>query len=290
MRRKFVEDEDDSERWMVSYADFITLLFGFFVVMYAISSVNDEKYRVLSATLKQAFDVDVLSPDLIQVGEPTLAASPHIVDIPDSHAHADTEEGDTFVSDPVPDTQSLLGGFAQQDGISVVESYDWIELNINSELLFQSGQAQLSDSAVAALQNTVELLNTTHNAVTVEGYTDNVDGSSVLYPSNWELSAARASSVARHLVEQGVRRERISAVGYGENHPQETNATPEGRAANRRVVIVIARRSGSARNRNSESTAVVRSVDETNAQPQGVRKQDGGLLFSAVNEDSEIVP
>ena len=85
--------ESDSERWMVSYADFITLLFGFFVVMYAISSVNDEKYRVLSATLSQVFESEPMSIDPISVGEPNLAASVQLVDVPQEVHFADQDDG-----------------------------------------------------------------------------------------------------------------------------------------------------------------------------------------------------
>lgn len=283
MRRSLVEEEDNAERWMVSYADFITLLFGFFVVMYAISSVNDEKYRVLSATLQEAFAVDAASTDPIPVGEPALAASPHVVDLPDSNAHADMQEGDTFITDPVPEAASLLGGFADLEGASVHSNQDWLELNIDAGVLFEAGSAQLSSRAADTLSEAVTLLQSSDNPVTIEGYTDNVPSSSRLYPSNWELSSARASAVARYFGQQGIRAERLAAVGYGENHPLSTNATPDGRAANRRVVVVIARRAGQSRNLNAaeQATAVVRSVAEPPLAPAPVRTESGGLLFSA---------
>ena len=280
MRRRLSEPEENPERWMVSYADFITLLFGFFVVMYAISSVNDEKYRVLSATLKQAFDVDVLSPDPIQVGEPTLAASPHVVDIPDMHANADTEDGDTFVQDPVETAHSLLGGFAEEQGISIQSNADWLELTLPASVLFSPGQTQLTSAAEAKLEQLLPVLRTSHNPITIEGYTDNIPPTQDASRTNWVLSGTRASAVADYFVRNGVRQERIAAVGYGENHPLQTNATPDGRAANRRVVVVMARRSGTARNRNSETAlAAVRSVAEQET-PQAQRTEAGGLLFS----------
>ena len=285
MRRRFPEQEENPERWMVSYADFITLLFGFFVVMYAISSVNDDKYRVLSATLKQAFNVEILSPDLIQIGEPTLAASPHVVDIPDSHAHADTAEGDTFIKDPVDAARSLLGGFAQTEGISVHSSTDWLELQLTSSLLFAPGQTRLSTGAQDVLAGLLPVLRVSSHPITVEGYTDNVTAASDAAATNWLLSAARASAVADYFVRNGIRQERIAAVGYGENHPLQTNATPAGRAANRRVVVVVARRADGARNRNSDTARVpVRSAEEAEA-IEGERTEAGGLLFSNVSQE-----
>ena len=275
MRRRYVEAENDTDRWMVSYADFITLLFAFFVVMYAISSVNDEKYRVLSATLSETFAVDSASLDPIQVGEPDKAASPHVVDLPESTAFADQEEGDTFVEDPIDAAQSLLGGFAQLEGVSVASNNDWLELSLDANVLFAPGQTSLTS---------------TRNPLTIEGFTDNVPSESQLYPSNWEISSARASSVARFFVSQGVRPERISAVGYGENFPVATNATPDGRAANRRVVVVIARRTDASRNLNANpdggAFAFLRSGPQNQLDPRVVktRTPEGGLIFSTESD------
>ena len=281
MRHDLLEDESNAERWMISYADFITLLFAFFVVMYAVSSVNDEKYKVLSDTLAQAFNVETSSPDPIQIGEPTRAASPHVVDIPDTEGWADDQYGDTFIEDPVESAESLLGGFAEQEGLSIHSNNEWLELSLDANLLFAPGSATLSPAAGDALQEIAEMLGRNRNPITIEGYTDNIPSTSTIHPSNWELSAARASAVARYLVQEGIRAERMAAVGYGENHPLETNATPEGRAANRRVVVVVARRSDLARNLNSRVPAVVSSGRFQPAEPPPVRrKEDGGLIFT----------
>lgn len=290
MRRRYIEADNDTDRWMVSYADFITLLFAFFVVMYAISSVNDEKYRVLSATLAETFAVDSASTDPIQVGEPNLAASPHVVDLPDSEAFADHEYGDTFVEDPVDAAESLLGGFAQMEGVSVASNNDWLELSLDANVLFTPGQTRLTQAAFNMLAQTVELVSSTRNPLTIEGFTDNVPSESELYPSNWEISSARASAVARYFVSQGVRGERISAVGYGENFPLATNATPEGRAANRRVVVVIARRTDASRNLNANpdggAFAVLRSGPQEELDPRVVktRTAEGGLIFTTESQ------
>ena len=293
MRRDLLEDEANADRWMVSYADFITLLFAFFVVMYAISSVNDEKYRVLSATLAEAFDVDIAAASLdpMQTGEPALAASPHIVDLPDSTALADQEEGNTFMEDPVAAAESLLGGFAELEGVSVESNKEWLEISLDAELLYDAGQIQLRDEARTLLEPAVQLILSNKRPITIEGYTDNVPVQSSIHASNWEISAARASAVARYFVEQGVRAERVSAVSYGENHPIATNATPDGRAANRRVVVVIARRAGVSRNLNaapgSSAFALVRGAQAPEMDPGvvQVRTPEGGLRFT--NEPAE---
>ncbi|MEM7079551.1 MAG: OmpA family protein [Pseudomonadota bacterium] len=291
MRRDWLEEEGNDDRWMVSYADFITLLFAFFVVMYAISSVNDEKYRVLSDTLKEAFDNDAASLEPIQLGEPSLVSSPHVVDLPDAEAFADLYEGDTFIEQtpeevPIPKKDPAhQSGFKDAEGVSLHSNNNWIEFNLDASLLFGAGSARLTEPARRALGATLETLRDSQNPITVEGYTDNVPASSTLYPSNWELSAARASAVARFYVEQGIRAERLTAVGYGENHPLQTNATPGGRDANRRVVVVLARDGNAARNLNGGQTsavAVVRQAAERSLDDRVLqtRTPEGGLRFS----------
>ena len=284
-RRHYIEEDSDSERWMVSYADFITLLFGFFVVMYAISSVNDEKYRVLSATLAQAFEIDASSPQIIRVGEPALAASPHVVDLPNEIAFADQDDGDTFIKNPHEDPVAAAEGFASQEGVSLHSNADWFEMNLSAGVLFGVGQANLTTAGRDALQSGIRVALQNDLPITIEGYTDNVPSQGRLYPSNWELSAARASAVARYMVESGIRQERISAVGYGENHPIATNATPDGRAQNRRIVLVMARKAGASRNLNSgTSTSAIALVRQSGTSDlEGVqqnRTESGGLLFT----------
>ena len=282
IRKDMLEDESNAERWMISYADFITLLFAFFVVMYAISSVNNEKYKVLSDTLAQVFESEATSTDPIQVGEPLLVASPHVVDIPDVDGWADPEEGDTNVTsdDPVEAIQNA--GFDADEGISVITNNDWLEITLEGSLLFQGGSATLGSGAEARLSEVVSILEEHDNPITIEGYTDNVPQAGQLFDSNWVLSGARASAVAKFFVDNGIRRNRISAVGYGENHPIETNATPEGRAQNRRVVIVVARRTDLARNRNTDTA--IATVDRTRQLPEPLvtpqRTEDGGLIFT----------
>ena len=222
MRRDWLEDEANAERWMISYADFITLLFAFFVVMYAISSVNDEKYKVLSDTLARAFEVEARTPDPIQIGEPSLRASPHVIDIPHVQGTADDTYGDTFVEDTA-ETVTDQGGFSAGTGQGVRVDNDWLEFDLDADVLFSAGSAELAPRAADLIRPLTDELLRNDNPITIEGYTDNIPSSGERYPSNWELSAARASSVARFLVSLGVDADRLAAIGYGENHPLATN-------------------------------------------------------------------
>ncbi|MEZ5560803.1 MAG: flagellar motor protein MotD [Pseudomonadales bacterium] len=286
LRRQLLEDTDNHERWLVSYADFVTLLFAFFVVMYAISSVNEGKYRILSETLTAAFDGEPRTLEPIQTGDPLLAASPLVVDIPDSSGYQDPEPGDTHIAPSVEAVSERLAGFVQDDMLAVRANNDWLEISLDSSLLFAAGSAELSPAAAAVIEQTAEFLAEFDNPVTIEGYTDNVPSRSAAYPSNWELSAARAARVARALEGYGIDRERLSAVGYGENHTLATNATPEGRARNRRVVVVVARQGNKPRNLNAGSAdsafAYVRKAEpgQLDESVHQVRTEQGGILFT----------
>lgn len=279
IRKDLLEDESNADRWMISYADFITLLFALFVVMYAVSSVNDEKYRILSETLADAFETEATSEDPFQVGEPMLAASPHVVDVPDVDGWADPVAGNTEVTSDNETQDIEYTGFVDAEGISMQANNEWLEFTLQDELLFAPGSANLGEGAQAAIDLVRIHIEGNRNPVTIEGYTDNIPTEGQSYSSNWVLSAARASAVAQYLTTTGIRRERIAAVGYGENHPLATNATPEGRAQNRRVVIVVARRTDLARNRNTEAI-VERARPSSEATIVRRRKPDGGLIFT----------
>ena len=283
-RREYLEDADNHERWLISYSDFITLLFGFFVVMYAISSVNEGKYRILSTTLEQAFHKESRSLEPIQVGDPLLAASPHVIDIPNEAGYQDEEEGNTHVAPSRQDVADRLAGFSADDGVIVQQDNDWLEISLDANLMFEAGSVSLAPVAKAIIDRTASYLKEFDNPVTVEGYTDNVPVSG-RYPSNWALSSARAALVADYLSVAGIERKRLAAVGYGENHAVATNATPAGRASNRRVVIVVARAGNQPRNLNAggaSAFAFVRqgegpALDESIRQ---IRTESGGLLFT----------
>ena len=283
-RRERLADSHNQERWLISYSDFMTLLFGFFVVMYAVSSVNEEKYRVLSDTLIQVFDAPARSTDPIQVGEPQKAASPNVVNASEEPGFEKFEEGDTVMRTAQSTAESELGGFAADDGVTVNSNDHWLEISLDSEVSFAPNDAELSAFARRFLDETAAYLKTFEHPVTVEGYTDNVPVESSRYSNNWVLSAARAGQVAQYLMEQGVKGERISSVGYGENHPVATNATPEGRARNRRVVLVVAHNGNLPRNLNTapetSAFAFVRHAEDAELEVEAKRKSDGGLIFS----------
>lgn len=251
-RRRPTELHVNHERWLVSYADFITLLFAFFVVMYSISQVNESKYRVLSSTLMEAFE-PARAIDPIQVGQPALSPSTSAIDIR-GDARGDTEQprlghpGGTAEDGELGELGELArrisSRFSELVGEDLLEVYAneyWLQVELRDSILFESGSAELSAQARDIFSEMARLLAEYDNPVQVEGHTDNQPIRNQRYPSNWELSAARASAIVKLLSGAGVGPQRLSAVGYGEHQPATDNETPEGRAKNRRVSLMIAR-------------------------------------------------
>ncbi len=292
-RRKVLEDSHNHERWLISYADFMTLLFGFFVVMYAISSVNEGKYKVLSSALNEVFAQRDMTLAPIQVGETAESSSPSIIDAKDSVSAKDIDPGDTYLESMATEVQKRLAGVLGKGEYDVKGNDQWLEINLDAGVLFESGEASLGPLANDVLQEVIAMLGDAKNPVTVEGYTDNVPISTARYASNWELSAARAASVVRAFAGLGIDPDRLAAVGYGEQHPVATNATPEGRAHNRRVTIVVARNADAQRGlttigaeRSKPLEIEWRDEKDASAMPpnpdavQAVRLEGGGIRFT----------
>lgn len=224
-KRKKVEHED-THRWMVSYADFITLLFAFFVVMYAISSVNNAKYKAMADGMHAAFNSAGKDKAPIQAAEANMGKSAN---------EAKGQEQEDF--NTLDKSLSEL-----EDSDYHVESQDgWVELDIKAGALFDSGSADLKPAAIMKIMKIAQILKKTPYPIALEGYTDNLPISTEQFPSNWELSTARAAALARSLTIYGVDPGRITVTGYGEQYPVADNSTEEGRSKNRRVNLIIAK-------------------------------------------------
>ena len=232
-RRKFEESAENHERWLISYADFITLLFAFFVVMYAISSINEGKYRVFSVSLGDAFGGTAKSTAAPETQSITL---PTILQRKRTEAMKREKEKLTRLA---TDLKSTLAPLVKEGKVRVTQNSRGVSVEINASVLFDPGDATLQPESTTALRQLAQILKADPHAVQVEGHTDTTPISNALFPSNWELSAVRASSVVRLFVDAGVPPERLTAVGYSANVPVAPNDTPEGRARNRRVAVTI---------------------------------------------------
>ncbi|MBT5231544.1 MAG: flagellar motor protein MotD [Methylococcales bacterium] len=271
-RRKREEEPENHERWLVSYADFITLLFAFFVVMYSISAVNEGKYRVLSDSLSSTFSNDSnppSGPDHIQIGEVTagdamdllnegvsLADLPFDMEVPEEELETDVEPEDEVdevaeaeakaelqaeeaLSELSEEVEKAMSPFIDQNLVDVKKNKYWLEIEMKSRLLFTSGKARLSRQALQPLQQIAKILQPMKNPVFIEGYTDDIPIKTLAFPSNWELSAARAASVVNLFGRLGIDSQRLAAIGYGEFRPIADNKTNDGRDKNRRVSIIV---------------------------------------------------
>ncbi len=215
------------ERWLITYADLITLLLVFFVVLYSISKADEAKFAKLNASLQRAFNVVVLEgydPTALS-GRPGGAGGNSVVD--------------DFIAIR-NDLGQLTMSRLPATGVDVRLSREGILITISGALLFPSGRADLRPESLPVLDRIAQHLRRLPNEVRISGHTDNIPPDSPIYPTNWELSTARAITVARYFSEVwGIAPARLAAVGYGEYRPVADNSTREGRLRNRRVEIQV---------------------------------------------------
>ena len=249
IRRKPIEEDDESpDRWLVSYADFITLLFAFFVVMYSISSVNQSKYSDLTSSMGTAFSgtnpTDGRSGNIKNrsgienkiKGQPSSLIKP----LPLSHLYSEKlrRDRETMTNMGV-DLSNTLAPLISEGKVRVSQNNRGIRIDIHDSLLFSPGSAELASAASGIMNEIATEIKGNQRQIQVEGHTDNTEIHNATFFSNWELSAVRASSVVRMLSDAGIDDSRLSALGFGSAQPISDNDTPLGRAKNRRVSIMI---------------------------------------------------
>ncbi len=263
-RRRHHEEHENHERWLVSYADFITLLFAFFVVMYSISSLNEGKYKILSQSLTGVFSQPDRTIKPIPVGEERPRTSEAELVLPDEGSpQAPVDSLESIASS----VREAFGDLIQSKQLKVSGNELWIEIELSSSLLFSSGEALPNNAAFEIIEKVAKILAPYENPIHVEGFTDNQPIQTAQFPTNWELSAARAASIVRMLAMDGVNPGRMAAVGYGEFQPVADNATAEGRGRNRRVVLVVSR--------NLDVRRSVSGVGSGNARPDAALQRAG---------------
>jgi len=222
MRKKRKREEaENTDRWVVSYADFITLLFAFFTTMYAISHVDLGKLQRFSGSMKSAFKAagqEAVDTTVIEGIKPI------------NYADVGLER----------DIEDVFKRFDIIEAITVERDQRGVIITMRDDVLFDTGSAVLKQSARPILAMTATLIRKSQRDIVIEGHTDNMPLNNSRYASNLELSTARAASTYAYLTsEEAIRPEQMSAAGYGEYRPMASNATPEGRARNRRVDILF---------------------------------------------------
>lgn len=239
-KRRYVPDSDENhDRWLISYADLVTLLFAFFVVMYAISQVNDGKYRTLSQSLNSAFAARE-GVRLIELPATDQSARMQ-VEIDELRAHRaaqKAQERRERADKAAKDIQQALSALTREGQASVTQGALGITVDLDSKFLFGPGESVLEPAARDIIGAIARVLLYTDFPLVIEGHTDNVPAGGRL-GSNWELSAVRAGAVTRVFADEGILSTRLTAAGLADQRPVADNATEEGRAKNRRVSIRI---------------------------------------------------
>ena len=233
MRKKKPEEHENLERWLITYADLITLLLAFFILMYTMSKQDSKKYQEVAAHLKAIF-----------TGSTAVLATGNVAGkVPIELSFKGATENSADLKEQLEKELREIGDKGSGDTmqkISLISDERGLVVRAMEKAFFDTGKADLTSRAQSALDSIAPVLTNMPNHVRVEGHTDNVPINTSEFRSNWELSVRRATEVVRYLVEQhGFQPDRISASGYAEYRPIVSNDTAENRAMNRRIEIII---------------------------------------------------
>lgn len=252
-------EKSDAERWLVSYADYMTLLFALFVVLYSMATMEKEQFKKLQDTISQVFveatekkELSVqgqsVQPDILLKSDFELygsgleyAAGPTLLADNSKLEHLDSTKLGSPLVGMQKDINRALRSLVESGLAKVTLDENWLTVELNSGLLFASGSARSNSSATAVMTELTAILMQTDNFIRVRGYTDSVPIRTEQFPSNWELSVARAASIVRLLEQLGVAPQRMAIEGYGQYSPFAENTTVEGRSQNRKVVIALSK-------------------------------------------------
>ncbi|MBI2434830.1 MAG: OmpA family protein [Candidatus Hydrogenedentes bacterium] len=241
MKRKHAEEEkENEERWLLTYADLITLLMAFFVVMYAMSNVDAAKFKQLSVTLSDAFSNPTTSPVEVPFTTSTLGERKSIIPRPPETSSETTRKVRAEALKSELEEIFRTEGLEKDVTVQVSEDSRKVTIRLAAFLLFEPGSAELAPESMPLIDKLASVLNKAGKPVRVEGHTDNIPINTPQFKSNWQLSSMRASNVV-YYIEQNyeMNPDLLSAGGYGEHRPIAKNDSPEGRALNRRVEFVI---------------------------------------------------
>lgn len=228
-KKEFKDDAPKAPFWMTTYGDMVTLLLTFFILMFAMSTINERKFMQAAQSLQEALGGGVMDASISVIGEETLMTG---------------TSGITRQDVDILETLEQIAELMEDEALSEMSSMEIIGagevlLRLGDEMLFDPGKAVLKTGARQIIRGITESIIGTTEKVWVEGHTDNVPIYSLEFPSNWELSTARALSVVKYLQQLGIPSDQLAAVGHSEYVPLATNDTPEGRQKNRRVELYI---------------------------------------------------
>lgn len=256
MKKKSKKSEN-SERWLLTYSDLITLLMILFIVLYSISNVNSAKYDKLSQSLNSALNTGILPGEdsVLENGSGIIDDGTNNSSSTDNSANTDnnslntTQNGDSVseykaekkeFSKLREDISEIVNDSNLKGNVSITMESRGLIISFSDQLFFDSGKSEIKDNMEDTFDDIAKLLNRTDNLISVEGHTDNVPIHNSEYSSNWQLSSMRAVNVVEYLINNyNINPSRLSAIGYGEYRPVADNKTKDGRIKNRRVDIVL---------------------------------------------------
>lgn len=311
-RRHDVE-HDNVHRWLVSYADYMTLLFALFVVLYAMAMVNEKPFETVTESIGRVFQANDEKPknrghgdDILPVNSSKTnkrlygngildVAGPEIVDGERTLSNVADSQVGTNLTSLEKELHTALYDIIESGYAQLQVDGDWLEIELNSGLLFPSGSASPTSSAKAILSVIYDVIGSSSNFIRVRGYTDNQPINTEVFSSNWELSVYRATAILRLLEELEMNPARMAIEGYGEYYPEANNVTATGRAQNRRVVIAISKYGLEKANLLDTPTISVKDVeainnivdaDNNDQQIRVIQLENGGIRITT-REESE---
>lgn len=309
-RRHYVEQEN-VHRWLVSYADYMTLLFALFVVLYAMAMVNEKPFETITESVGRVFQANNEQPknrghgdDILNVntsktnkrlyGNGILdVAGPQLLEGEQSLSNISHSQVGTNLTSLEEELHTALYELVESGYAQLQVDGDWLEIELNSGLLFPSGSSSATNSATNILAVIYDVLDEVTNFVRVRGYTDNQAINTEIFSSNWELSVYRATAVLRVLDKLGMNPARMAIEGYGQYYPSADNATAQGRAKNRKVVIAISKYGLEKSNLLNTPTISVKDVEaiakviepgEQSDEIKIIRLANGGIRITTRDE------
>ena len=320
-RNRHHVEHDNVHRWLVSYADYMTLLFALFVVLYAMAIVNEEEFETITESIGKVFQADKPETKNRGQGESVLPVNavkskkrlhgnnilendgPQLVDGKPVLSNVSTSNVGTHLTSLEKELHTALYDVVESGYAQLQIDGDWLEIELNSALLFPSGSSSPTPSATAILSVIYQVIGDVNNFVRVRGYTDDRPINTELFPSNWELSVGRAAAILRILEQMSMNPARMAIEGYGQYYPNADNMTAQGRAQNRRVVIAISKYGIENSNLLSAPTINVKDIEainQSNKQQSSeqnkekkirvIRLENGGIRITTREDDEEQSP
>ena len=319
-KRRTAVEHDNIHRWLVSYADYMTLMFALFVVLYAMAMVNEKPFESITESFGRVFQayeeetknrghgdsvlmVNTSKTNIKLYGNGILdVAGPELVDNEKNLSNISDAKVGSNLSSLEKELHTALYELVESGFAQLQIDGDWLEIELNSGLLFPSGSSSATLSADAILTVIYDVIGQASNFIRVRGYTDNQVINNEIYSSNWELSVFRATAILRVLEKLGLNPARMAIEGYGQYYPSADNLTAEGRAKNRKVVVAISKYGLEKANLLQTPTIALpdiekvkleegyngESTDESN-NIKVIRLKNGGIRITTRNENNEYI-